>query len=249
MWDTIVRTYLNAILVGFGGFLLAFILSQILWRVLAKPMGEAWSKFLASLVGVGISIWTIKLILDSTGATGLIVVLVTAVTGALAFGSERVVSDLVAGVGLFLSRVFTVGDFVSLAGYEGKVVNISLLTTTLESVFGDSIYIRNSDATGGTVVNYSVKPGHLVAVKVSLPVTQDINVAVACIETAIQNFSDELSNTNYKPSILVETGEPGYFNIEVRAYVIERVDYGPEKTRLFLLVTNALKNAGLNLAF
>lgn len=248
MWETILKPYLNAILVGFGGFLLAFILSQILWRVLAKPMGEAWSKFLASLVGVAISIWTIKLILDSTGATGLIVVLVTAITGALAFGSERVVSDLVAGLGLFLSRVFTVGDYVSLAGYEGKVVNISLLTTTLESVFGDAIYIRNSDATGGTVINYSAKPGHLVAVKVAVPVTQDINVAVSSIEKAIQDFSADLSNTNYKPSILVDTGELGYFMIEVRAYVTERVDYGPEKTRLFLMVTNALTDAGLTLA-
>ena len=242
------RPYLNALLIGFGGFVLAFLLSQITRRLLARPMGEGWSKFLASLVALVVGIWTIKLILDSTGAAGVFVVLVTVLTGAFAIGSERFASDLVSGINLFLARSYAVGDFVSLAGYEGKVVATSLMTTTLESIYGDWIYIRNSDAMGGTIVNYSVQPGHLISIKLPLPITQDLNVALPAMEKAIKDFSPELSNTAYQPTIVVEGAEEGYIIMEIRAYVTERVDYGPEKTRLFLLATNAITNAGLQLA-
>jgi small conductance mechanosensitive channel len=251
MWENLLnslRPYLNALLIGTGGFVLAFILSQITRRLLARPMGEGWSKFLASLVALVIGMWTIKLILDSTGAAGVFAVLVTALTGAFAIGSERFASDLIAGLNLFLARSSAVGDFVSLAGYDGKVVAISLMTTTLESVYGDWVYIRNSDAMSGTIVNYSIQPGHLIAVKLPLPVTQDLNVALSAIEQAIKNFSAELSHTAYQPTIVVEGAEEGYVIMEIRAYVTERADYGPEKTRLFLLATNAVTNAGLQLA-
>jgi small conductance mechanosensitive channel len=250
MWENLfiyLKPYLNAILIGISGFLLAFILSQITRRLLARPMGEGWSKFVASLVALGVGIWTIKLILDSTGAAGVVVILVTVLTGAFAIGSERFASDLVAGINLFVTRSYAVGDFVSLAGYEGKVKGISLMTTTLENLYGDWIHIRNSDAMGGTVINYSIQPGHLIAVKIPLPINQDLNVALSAIEKAIKDFSPELSDTAYQSTIVVEAAEAGYVTIEIRAYVTKRVDYGPEKTRLFLLATNALMNAGLQL--
>lgn len=251
MWENLLdllRPYLNALLIGIGGIVLAFILSQITRRLLARPMGEGWSKLLASLVALVVAIWTIKLILDSTGGAGLFVVLVTVLTGAFAIGSERFASDLIAGINLFIARSYAVGNFVSLAGYEGKVVAISLMTTTLESVFGDWIYIRNSEAMSGTIVNYSIQPGHLISIKFPLPIGQDLNIALPALEKAIKDFSPELSNTAYQPTILVEGAEEGYLIMEVRVYVTERADYGPDKTRLFLLATNAITNAGLQLA-
>lgn len=244
------RPYLNAILIGLAGFVVAFILSQITRRVLARPMGEGWSKFLASLVAFLVGIWTIKLILDSTGAAGIVVVLVTALTGAFAIGSERIAGDLLSGLGLFFGRTYSAGDYVVIAGQEGRVSNVSLFTTTLETVNGDEIYIRNAEATGGTIVNYSAHPGHLISVRVPLPVHEDLNIAVAAIQNTVKDFSPEFSDRPlHQPNVVVETAEEGYFIIEVRAYMTERLDSGPEKTRLFLLVVNAIKEAGLSLAF
>jgi len=244
------RPYLNAILIGFGGFIIAFILSQIVNRALARPMGPVWSRFIGSLVALAIGAWTIKLILDSTGAAGLLVVIVTAITGAFAIGSERIAGDLMAGVGLFLGRTYGAGDYVVIAGQEGRVANVSLFITTLETVNGDEIYIRNAEATSGTVVNYSAHPGHLISVRVPLPVNQDLNAAVTAIQNAAKDFAPELSGKPFhQPTIVVETAEDGYFIIEVRAYMTERLDSGPEKTRLFLLAVNAIKEAGLSLAF
>ncbi|PWB71712.1 MAG: hypothetical protein C3F07_13205 [Anaerolineales bacterium] len=244
----VLRPYLNAILIGFGGFLVAFILSQVVSRVLARSLGPVWSRFIASLLALALGAWTIKLILDSTGAAGLLVVIVTAITGAFAIGSERIAGDLLAGIGIFVGRTFSAGDYVVIAGQEGRVSNISLFVTTLETVNGDEIYIRNAEASGGTVINYSAHPGHLISVKVPLPVDQDLNVAVEAIQNVVKDFAPELSGKPYhEPTVVVETAEEGYFIIEVRAYMTERLDSGPEKTRLFLLAVNAIKEAGLSL--
>ena len=244
------KPYLNAILVGVAGFVVAFILSQITRRVLARPMGEGWSKFLASLVALLVGIWTIKLILDTTGAAGVVVVLVTAITGAFAIGSERIAGDLLAGIGLFFGRTYSAGDYVLIAGQEGRVSNVSLFLTTLQTVNGDEIYIRNAEATSGTVVNYSAHPGHLISVKVHLPANQDLNAAVTAIQNAVKDFSHEFADRpHHQPTVVVETAEDGYYIIEVRAYMTERLDSGPEKTRLFLIVVNAIKEAGLSLTF
>lgn len=253
MWDKfaeLVRPYLNAILIGFGGFILAFVMSQVVGRLLLKPLGKGWSRFLGSLVGLAVIIWTLKLILESAGAAGFVVVIVTAVTGAFALGSERVASDLVAGVSLFFSQIYKTDDFVSVAGYEGRVVSTSLWLTTLENIHGDRVYIRNSDVTSGTIVNYSVQPGHLISVKLILPVNQDVNVAVSAIEKTVAGFSPELEKTKetYRPKVVIESAAFGYTTIEVRAYVPEVMDYGNEKTRLYLLASNAMTSAGLKLA-
>lgn len=239
------RPFLNALLIGVGGAVVAFILYKLVRLVLVLPLGPVWSRFIGSLVALVVAVWTVKLILDSTGAAGLLVVIVTAITGAFAIGSERVAGDLLAGIGIFLGRSYSVGDFVVIAGQEGRISNISLLTTTLENANGDEIYIRNGDASGGTIINYSAHPGHLISVKVPLPIDQDLSRAVQAVQTAVDNFSPELSD---KPMVVVEAADEGYFIIEVRAYMTERLDSGPEKTRLFLLAVNAIKDAGLRLS-
>lgn len=156
-------------------------------------MGTGWSKLVGGLAAIGIIFWTIKLILDTAGAAGLVVVLVTILTAAFAIGSERVAADLVSGVSLFISRPYQIDDIVSVAGHEGRVRSISVNQTTLESLYGDQIFIRNSDVVAGTIVNYSASPGHLLTAMVILPVTEDLNVAVDVVEKAIQNFSPEMT--------------------------------------------------------
>ncbi len=242
------KPYLNVLLIGAGGAFLAFASSRLLTRLFANAMGPGWSRVIGSLTALGIGLWTIKLILDVAGAKGLLVVLITILTAAFAIGSERVAADLVSGVSLFFSRPYQVGDIVSVSGHDGSVRAISITQTTLESLFGDQIYIRNSDVVAGTIVNYSATHGHLITSLVILPATEDLNLAIELIEKTIQDFSPEMAGSSYRPSVSAESGEPGYFNIEVRVYVTERLDYGPEKTRLFLLATNAIKEAGLSLA-
>lgn len=244
----ILKPYLNVLLIGAIGFFLAFVVYQGISRMLSRSMGTIWSRIVGSAVGIAIVAYTLELILDVAGATELLVVLATVATAAFAFGSERTASDFVAGINLFFLKPYQVGDLISIAGHEGRVIAITLMQTTLESVYGDRIYIHNSDVIAGTIVNYSAAHGHLITSLVILPSTEDLRLAIELIEKALEGFSPEFEQSGFKPSVSVESGEPGYFNLDIHAYVPENLDYGPEKTRLFVLATTVLKEAGMSLA-
>jgi small conductance mechanosensitive channel len=247
MWQSlfeVLKPYLNVVLIGVGGLALAFILSQITNRLFAKRIGAGWGNFLSSLIALAVVIWTLNIILKSTGAAGLVVVLVTVITAAFALGSEHIVNDLVAGVSLFVSQIYKPGDFVFIAGYEGRVVNTSLWTTTLENAHGDYVYIRNSDVKFSTIVNHSIRPERLISVKVPISINQDIHAAVAAVEQAIAEFSPNVENVN-RPKAVIESVSAGYVALEVQAYAPATLDYGSEKNRLYFLVLDAIANAGV----
>ena len=109
---------LNAMLIAVIGALAAYIIGAIIIRLFQKIMGKTFSIFVATLARLAISIWTLKIILDLSGAAGIVVILVTVITGAFAIGSERFASDIIAGIKLFTSRPYEVGHHVVLDGHE-----------------------------------------------------------------------------------------------------------------------------------
>jgi small conductance mechanosensitive channel len=250
MWEIIlplVRAFLNAILLSLGGVLITILGVQTTTRLFSRWISPFWSKFIGSLVGLALLMWTIKIVLDSSGAAGLAVVLITAITGSFALGSSMLSSDLVAGVSLFFARPYEVGHKINVAENEGIVTQISLFLTVLESIQGDKIYVRNSEIVNHTIVNYSTNPGHLISIVIHLPSNQNLKTALEAINKAIAKFTPEITDKNRQPVVLVETMDGDRIIIEVRAYVMEHYDYSTEKTRLFTLSTNALLEAGISL--
>ena len=92
---TLLTNILIAVAIGAAGYLLAWITARLLKKVLSRLLNLSWSGFLANLAAFGIMILTIKIIVDQTGATGAFVVIVTALTGAFALGSNELAADLV----------------------------------------------------------------------------------------------------------------------------------------------------------
>lgn len=126
----LVRSILNAILIGTGGFLVAFLVSKLSSLLLSRMTGKAWGRFIGNLLALGIVIGTLTWMLNVAGAAAVVVILATALTGALSLGSENIASDLVTGVKLFATRLFQIGDNVSIANQEGEVLEITLLTSS-----------------------------------------------------------------------------------------------------------------------
>ncbi|MBT3337997.1 MAG: mechanosensitive ion channel family protein [Anaerolineae bacterium] len=237
---------LNALFVAVLGILVAFVLGEALRRLLRGLLGDPFAYFAANLLRLAVAIWTIKIILDISGAAGLAVILVTVLTGAFALGSERFASDILAGVKLFTTRPYTVGDHVSLGTHEGKVSEITLANTILQGVYGDHILIRNADVMDNTIINYSLEEGRMISVLVPLPTGEDLEIAFQSITEELKNFSD-MKNPPYTPSVTCEEISYGYAKLQVRAFVKEKLDHGPDKARLMIEAVAALKKNGIAL--
>lgn len=243
----LVRSILNATLIGLGGFLAAFLVSKLSSLLLSRMAGKAWGSFIGNLLALVIVIGTLTWMLNEARAVGVVVILATALTGALSLGSENISSDLVTGVKLFTTRPFQAGDNVCIADQEGEVLEVALTYTVLLSEDGDRIVIRNSDVVAGTIINYSKCDEKKVEVQISIPVSQDLEKANTAILEGLKDFSSPIEEA-HKPGVICETVSKGRMNLLVYAFVPDPVDEDSEKTRLMVATLRALKQNKIDLS-
>jgi len=89
---------------------------------------------------------------------------------ALAFGSQRLVQDVITGLFLLLENTMQVGDVVTLGGMSGTVENLSIRTIRLRAMDGSMHIIPFSAVT--TVTNMTRDFGYAV-VDVSIGLNED----------------------------------------------------------------------------
>lgn len=240
------KSFLNAVLILFVGYLVAYVLYQVIRRSLEKPLGKTWAIFLGRLAWLGVMIFAFKILLVQTGAAGLVVVLVTAITGALAIGSEGLAADLVAGLILFFTKPFEVNDYVMLGDYEGTVVNISTSATSMDSFDGSRIVLRNSVVLDSTVVNYSANPALRLEVDVPVPLSEDLEKAVTTLYQCIDTYEPQVRGEDLKPHVILTSTNFGYATFQIRYYIPSSEYFGVQKMGMFMHAVKALKNAGIS---
>jgi len=63
---------------------------------------------------------------------------------AISFATSTIIQNMVSGLLVQADRAFQIGDRIVMQGVEGKVVNISVRTTVIETKEGHWVYIPNS---------------------------------------------------------------------------------------------------------
>lgn len=150
-----------ALVIASVGIALSIIVAQILRRSLGQIVEKSILGFIVSMSRVIIVGYTAYLVVNQTGAAGVIVMVVTALTGAFALGSERIAGDFVAGINLFAARYYKIGDRVTINGITGKVQSITMTYTTITHYERDLVILPNASILGQTVINHSAIPGVL----------------------------------------------------------------------------------------
>ena len=112
---------------------------------------------------------------------------------AVAFGAQSIVQDLMSGIFIVLENQYAVGEYVMIDGVQGKVKEIGMKTTKIETWDGELLIIANGSI--GRVVNYSRAPQRGYA-EVGIAYEEDISAATAVIQQACdrvgQRHKDEL---------------------------------------------------------
>jgi small conductance mechanosensitive channel len=191
MSDSLVDLIYNiflAVAIGAVGYLAAWIAARVIKRFLTRFLSPSWSGFLANMAALGIILLAIKIIVDLTGATGAFVIIITALTGAFAIGSNDVAADLVSGVKMLFLKYYDVGDMVTIAGHTGQVEDVNMTNTVLATRRRDHVIIPNSQALGQIIVNHSKVPGHIVSVQIPIPGEHDRDKIMGIMLEAAQAF-------------------------------------------------------------
>jgi len=210
-------------------------------------MEESLCRFVGKLVK-----WTllILVVLACLGAFGVDIVAFAGILAAAGFAIglafQGSLSNFAAGVMLLVFRPFKVGDVVSVAGHTGKIDEIDLFVTTLDTPDNRRLIIPNSTIFGATIENITHHDTRRVDVAVGTEYPADIDQARQILSKAAAALPEVL----HDPAPAVALTGLGASSVDwaVRVWV-KAEDYWPVKDALTRAVKYALDEAGIGIPF
>lgn len=144
----------------------------------------------------------------------------------IALALQGVLGNLAAGLTIIFTRPFRVGEYVSMAGVEGRVAEVRLFNTVLDHPDLSKIVIPNRKIVGEILHNYG-KIRQLDVV-VGVAYSTDLNLALSAVNDVLARNSKLLKEP--MPVVLVNMLADSSINIAVKPWVevSDYVDAGGE---------------------
>jgi small conductance mechanosensitive channel len=239
---------LAAILIFIIGRWVSKLISKIIAQVMTKAKVEPLLvTFVRHMSYFAMLAFVIIAALDRIGIklTAAIAVL-GAVALAIAFALQGSLSNFAAGILMVIFKPFKVGDFVEIAGAQGTVQEIQVLTTVINTLDNIRIIIPNAQVTSGTILNFTANDTRRVDLKIGISYGDDLKKAKQVIEGVLA--ADERILKNPAPTVAVSELGDSSVNFVVRPWV-KPTDYWDVYFDVTAKVKIALENNGLTIPF
>ncbi len=133
----------------------------------------------------------------------------------IALAMQGVLGNLVAGLSVIFTKPFGVGEYISIAGEEGRVEDITLFTTVLSHADLSRVVIPNRKVVGEILHNY----GKVRQLNVVVSVGQDADLAgaLSALEDVLRQNAKALKDP--APVLAVSLRAPALIDITVKPWV------------------------------
>ena len=155
----------------------------------------------------------------------------------LGFAFQESLGSLAAGMMIAVNQPFKVGDFVSVAGFDGTIVHLDMMAVTLKTGDNRRITIPNKQAWGQPIVNFSALELRRVDIPVGIAYGTDIAKAREAAIGAFRSLGDIVLADPPPMAEAVSLGDSAVV-LTCRAWV-KNADYWP----VFFAATKAVKEA------
>jgi small conductance mechanosensitive channel len=153
------------------------------------------SRFMGSVVRWGILVMAVLACLSVFGVqTTSFAAVIGASALALGLAFQGSLSNMAAGIMLLLFRPFRVGDVVTVNGYTGRVEEIELFSTKIDTADNRRIILPNSTVFGTTVENITHNPLRRVDIAVGVDYAADIDRTRQVLMDAASGVPSRLDN-------------------------------------------------------
>lgn len=175
------------LIIVFVAFMVAGWVSRIVRANCDKArIEETLGKFFAKLARWAVLLVAALFCLSKFGIeTASFAVILGAAGLAVGLAFQGTLSSFAAGVMLLIFHPFKVGDFVEVAGQKGKVNEIDLFTTTLDTPDNRRIILPNSSVFGATIENVSYHKIRRADVAVGVDYAAGVDQTRAVLEKAV----------------------------------------------------------------
>jgi small-conductance mechanosensitive channel len=120
----------------------------------------------------------------------------------LGLAAQSTLSNFIAGILIAFAQPLRLGDSVSVAGASGTVEQIGLTYTVIRAGDGARYYVPNAKLASDTIRNATIAGAeHLVAVRVAVPLTADLDRAITLLLEEARSLSQTM--TDKEPTVHV----------------------------------------------
>jgi len=238
----------GALVILIIGLIIASWLSRITFSATKKAkLDLTLAKFFAKLVRWAVIALVFLGVLGYFGVeTASFAVVLGAAGLAIGLAFQGTLSNFAAGVMLLTFRPFKVGDVVNAGGVLGKIDEIELFTTRIDTFDNRRFIVPNSSIFGSTIENISHHPHRRVDVNVGVSYDADIDQTREVLRSAIDSVDSVLADP--EPAVaLLELGGSSV-NWVCRAWV-NAENFWPVKDALTRAVKMKLDAADISIPF
>lgn len=224
---------LIAIFTGLLVFVISIYLVRMFKRKLANGilnrinMDEGIKNSLVSGVSfIGFIISAILAVIAMGVDLSNLAVIAGALSVGIGFGLQDVIKNLVSGIIILFERPFKVGDWVILGGEEGKIKQINIRSTELETWTKRSVIIPNATLISSSLVNLTHgNNSQRQSVVVGVSYDSDVDKVTALLMECAKSHRKVLKNP--APMVLFKDFGASSLDFELRYYVADvRIDWG-----------------------
>lgn len=164
------------LIILFAGYLLAGFARGLLRKLFAKRNIESTvGGFVGNIAHALIMTFVVITALGQLGVdTKSFAAIIAAAGLAIGLALQGGLSNFAAGFLIIVFRPFKAGDFISGAGIDGKVEEVHIFSTLLNTLDNKRIIVPNSALMGGTITNYTTNPTRRVDLAVPVGHGQDL---------------------------------------------------------------------------
>ena len=208
---------------------------------------ETLTLFLAKLVRWGILLLALLAALSYFGIETTSFAAVIGAAGlAVGLAFQGTLSNFAAGAMLLVFRPYKVGDVVNVAGYLGKVYEIELFTTSMDTFDNRRVIIPNSSIFGAVIENITFHDVRRVDVEVGTAYDADIDRAREALTAAVGDV--ETFVVDPEPAVILMGLGASSIDWSVRAWA-HGDDFLGSKQALIRAVKLRLDGAGIGIPF
>lgn len=173
----------------------------------------------------------------------------TTIIAAVAFGIGFALKDLImnflAGIMILVGRHFSIGDFISVGGTLGKVIEIQSRVTVLQAVDGTKVIVPNSELFKKQVTSFTGNPFRRLEIPVGVDYRTNLENAVKVCMSAIKKTKGILVEP--KPAVVVSEFAESSINLKVKAWVESRSGWIKIKSNLVQNIKKELDEYGITI--
>ncbi len=182
---------LGALIVLVVGMWIAKLIKKGVVRLMEKRnVDPTLISFVSSLLFMALKIFVIVAALEKLNIKTTSFIAILGAAGlAVGLALQGSLANFASGVLMIIFKPIKVGDFVEVGGVMGSVVEISILTTTLNSPDNKRIIVPNGQVMGGSITNFNANGTRRVDLVAGIGYGDNIDKAKAVLKTILA--SDE----------------------------------------------------------